>query len=172
MKQIISYFSYPTLKSRVNYKRASASAGSKFWQHRLLSELPEAPVNLCPSLTVLFIWAFSFYSEIKNMPGQSGFIPNMCYNCFLGDEMNATLCNEMNLLSYGCTLENVNGQHRPPGMLTPGKQFRKATKSQHNRIMAHLKVHLEVILCTIRHSLCEFITPQKIYINGDTLISL
>lgn len=52
----------------------------------------------------------------------------------------------MNLLSYGSTLENVNGQHKPCGILTPGKQLREATKSERSRITAHVEVNLGVLL--------------------------
>lgn len=63
--------------------------------------------------------------------------------------MNATFSNRMNLLSYGSTLENVNGQQKPPETLTPGTQFRNTAKSEQSSITAHFKVNLEVVLCAV-----------------------
>ncbi len=140
----------PTSDHEVNYRK-QLSIFAPNWQ-RCLSE---------HSASVL--------GEMKTLPGQSGFIQNVCYNCFLGDEMNATLCDKMNLLSYASTLENVNGQHKPPGMLTPSEQFRKASK----------------VGAVQNYSTCEGKSGRpplrwrhsenylaKIYINGDALISL
>lgn len=58
----------------------------------------------------------------------------------------------MNLLSYGSTLENVNGQQKPLEMLTPVKQCRNTTKSEQSGITTHFKVKLEVILCAVRQA--------------------
>lgn len=81
--------------------------------------------------------------------------------------MNPTLCNKMNLLSCGSSLENGKGQHKPPGMLTLGNQFRKATKPEHRIITVHLKVNLEVKQYTVR-KFVRVHNPPKIHIY-DTL---
>lgn len=76
----------------------------------------------------------SIRSEIKTMPGQSGFVPNVCYNCFLGMKWMRLFVIKWTSFVMEALWENVNGQCNSPGMLTPGKQFSKVTKSEQSRV--------------------------------------